>query len=54
MLLALAGPSPPVLYSAADEAADFGAPQPVLALRVAQVSHVAGRGFERSVIVAVL
>jgi hypothetical protein len=33
-----------VLYPAADEIADFGAPQTILALRVAQISATVGRG----------
>lgn len=45
---------PSILYPAAQELADFGAPQAVLALRVAQVSAVVGRGFERAVTVPVL
>ncbi len=34
-----------VLYAAADEIADFGAPQSVLRVRVAQLSAIVGRGF---------
>jgi len=34
------------LYSAAQEIADFGTPQATLSLRIAQISAVAGRGFE--------
>jgi GTA TIM-barrel-like domain/Putative phage tail protein len=45
---------PSVLYAAAQEAADFGAPQTMLALRIAQMSAVVGRGFERSVTIPVL
>ncbi|HZB63579.1 MAG TPA: glycoside hydrolase/phage tail family protein, partial [Microvirga sp.] len=45
---------PSVLYAAAQEAADFGAPQTVLGLRIAQMSAVVGRGFERSVTIPVL
>ena len=40
---------PSVLYAAAQETADFGAPQSALTLRVVQMSAVAGRGFERLV-----
>src|SRR5690606_4780769 len=43
-----------LLYPAALEAADFGAPQAMLDLRIAQMSAVAGRGFERIVTVPVL
>ena len=42
----LASPQPFVLYSAAQEMEDFGAPQAALGLRIAQISAVAGRGFE--------
>ncbi len=42
----LSAPTPTILYTAADELADFGAPQAELSLRVAQLSTVAGRGFE--------
>ena len=50
----LAASDPSVLYAAAQEAADFGAPQTVLGLRIAQVSAAVGRGFERSVTIPVL
>jgi hypothetical protein len=36
-----------LLYGNAEEAADFGEPQSLLNLRIAQMSAVAGRGFER-------
>ena len=54
VLRTLASIEPSILYPAAQELADFGAPQAVLALRVAQVSAVVGRGFERAVTVPVL
>jgi hypothetical protein len=50
----LAASDPSVLYAAAQEAADFGAPQTVLGLRIAQMSAVVGRGFEGSVTIPVL
>jgi hypothetical protein len=37
--------SPSALYAAADEIADFGAPQASLHIRVAQLSATVGRGF---------
>ena len=40
----LATAQPTVLYAAADEIADFGAPQPSLSVRVAQLSATVGRG----------
>ena len=40
---------PSLLYAAAQELADFGAPQSALSFRVVQISAVAGRGFERRV-----
>ena len=45
----LASTQPSVLYAAADESADFGAPQASLALRVAQVSRTVGRGRDLAV-----
>lgn len=50
----LASPQPFVLYSAAQEMEDFGAPQAVLGLRIAQISAVAGRGFEANLTLPVL
>jgi hypothetical protein len=41
----LASAAPSVLYGAADELADFGAPQASLSIRVAQISATVGRGF---------
>ena len=40
----LAAVQPAVLYAAADELADFGAPQAALSVRIAQMSAAAGRG----------
>ncbi|MBI3433523.1 MAG: glycoside hydrolase/phage tail family protein [Proteobacteria bacterium] len=37
--------TPAALYAAADELADFGAPQSSLTVRIAQISTVAGRGY---------
>ncbi|MGC1467554.1 MAG: hypothetical protein WA792_17690, partial [Pseudolabrys sp.] len=37
--------SPGALYAAADEIADFGAPQAALTIRVTQLSATVGRGF---------
>lgn len=48
LLRTLASPAPSLLYAAADEAADFGAPQTVIEVALAQMSIVAGRGFQRS------
>jgi hypothetical protein len=41
----LASAVPSVLYAAAAELADFGAPQAGLTVRVAQISATVGRGF---------
>jgi hypothetical protein len=49
----LASTVPMALYPATQELADFDAPQTVLALRVAQVSPIVGRGFEAAVTVPV-
>ncbi len=49
----LASESPTVLYPAAEELGDFGAPQSALALRVLQISAAVGRGFAREVAVPV-
>ncbi len=49
----LASVSPTVLYPAAEELGDFGAPQSALALRVLQISAAVGRGFAREVAVPV-
>jgi hypothetical protein len=45
---------PQLLYPAPQELADFGAPQPTLSVRVAQLSAAVGRGFERAAIVAIV
>jgi hypothetical protein len=45
VLRTLTAATPSVLYAAADELADFGAAQTSLAVRVAQMSPVVGRGF---------
>jgi hypothetical protein len=37
--------TPQALYAAADEAADFGGPQPSLTVSVVQMSATVGRGF---------
>ena len=49
----LTGAAPGLLYAGADELADFGAPQSMLALRVYQKSLVAGRGFPLSATIAI-
>jgi hypothetical protein len=49
----LASTQPSILYGNAEEIADFGGPQSALSLRIAQMSAVAGRGFERHATVAV-
>jgi hypothetical protein len=49
----LAATTPSILYAAADELADFGAPQASLSVVVAQVSGTVGRGFERAATVSV-
>ncbi|RAI42615.1 baseplate multidomain protein megatron [Rhodoplanes roseus] len=48
--LATAGPA--VLYAAADEIADFGAPQAGLSVRIAQVSAAVGRGVAAEAVLA--
>uniref|UniRef100_Q07QB6 Gene transfer agent (GTA) orfg15 n=1 Tax=Rhodopseudomonas palustris (strain BisA53) TaxID=316055 RepID=Q07QB6_RHOP5 len=45
VLRRIACATPQALYPAADEIADFGAPQPSLRLRVAQLSATVGAGF---------
>ena len=44
---------PTALYAAADEIADFGAPQPTLAIAVSQVSATTGRGRAASATLAI-
>nr|WP_230531853.1 hypothetical protein [Microvirga roseola] len=53
VLRTLASAESALLYPTAQEAADFGAPQSALSLRIAQMSTIAGRGFERSVTVPI-
>jgi hypothetical protein len=43
--------SPTVLYSAADQTTDFGAPQPSLTVRIAQLSASRGRGQARTAVI---
>ncbi|MCG7392571.1 glycoside hydrolase/phage tail family protein [Microvirga sp. ACRRW] len=50
----LVSPQAFVTYPAAQEIADFGGRQTAVSLRIAQVSAVAGRGFERSVALKIL
>jgi hypothetical protein len=50
----LSSTQPSAFYATDQETADFGAPQNTLRLRIAQVSAVAGRGFERSIVLPVL
>jgi hypothetical protein len=45
---------PEILYPAAQELADFGAPQAAFTLRVAQLSAAVGRGFLRTATVPVI
>jgi hypothetical protein len=45
VLRTLSASQPSVLYAAADELADFGAPQSSLSVRVVQLSATVGRGF---------
>ena len=49
----LTSTTPSVLYAAAAELADFGAVQPSLAVRIAQVSATVGRGFAAQAILKV-
>jgi hypothetical protein len=49
----LSAASPTALYAAADEIADFGAPQTALGLQIYQTSATVGRGFPLSVTVPV-
>ena len=50
----LTATEPTVLYPAADELADFGAPQATLSVGIAQMSAVVGQGIERAATVPVL
>ena len=45
VLRTLSVSTPSALYAAADEIADFGAPQTSLSVSVAQISATVGRGF---------
>ncbi|NNC01094.1 hypothetical protein HI113_45370, partial [Corallococcus exiguus] len=47
VLRRLSSVEPSVVYAASDELADFGAAQAQLTIRVAQMSAVVGRGFDR-------
>jgi hypothetical protein len=47
----LSAAQPSVLYAAADELADFGAPQSSLSVRVVQLSATVGRGFAAAAVV---
>jgi hypothetical protein len=49
----LASTMPEALYPAAQELADFGAPQAALSIRVAQLGPAIGRGFERAVTIPI-
>ena len=49
----LASAGPGVLYPAAAEVGDFGAPQASLAVRIVQLSAAVGRGFPRDAVLAV-
>lgn len=42
--------APAVIYSAADQIADFGAPQAAIQVRVQQISAIRGRGTPRSAV----
>jgi hypothetical protein len=53
VLRTLTSGAPAVLYAAADEIADFGAPQSSLALRIYQRSASVGRGFPASATLSV-
>jgi hypothetical protein len=48
----LASTTPAALYAAADEIADFGAPQATLHVRVMQISATVGRGFATDIILS--
>jgi hypothetical protein len=45
LVRSLTANAPAVLYAAADELTDFGAPQASLAVRIAQRSAIVGPGF---------
>jgi hypothetical protein len=48
----LSAAQPSALYPAADELADFGAPQAALSVRVAQLSATVGRGYAAAAVLA--
>jgi hypothetical protein len=50
----LASATPRALYAADLELADFGAAQPTLSLRVAQIGAPTGRGFPAEITVTIL
>lgn len=50
----LTGTASPIRYAAADELADFGAPQASLSLTIAQIGATIGRGFPATLTVPVL
>ncbi len=50
----LTSAEPSILYTADQEAVDFGGPQSTLSIRIVQISSVAGRGFERVATIPVL
>ena len=45
--------APMALYAAADEFADFGAPQASLSIRVSQLSATVGRGFATEAVLTI-
>ena len=47
----LSATSPTATYTAAQQTADFGSPQPSISLRINQLSTTAGRGTPRSAVV---
>ncbi|MGO4525580.1 glycoside hydrolase/phage tail family protein [Microvirga sp. 2MCAF35] len=49
----LTSAQPSIVYGSVEETADFSGIQSTLSLRIVQISAVAGRGFERSVTIAV-
>ena len=46
----LSATSPAATYTAAQQTADFGSPQPSISLRIHQLSTTAGRGTPRSAV----
>ena len=53
VLRTIATTMPEALYPAAQELADFGAPQTTLSVRIAQLGATIGRGFERVVTIPI-